>query len=158
MEIYNFLRLGNKAVKLISVKNKNAYEYEQSLHRIFNCVQFKQTNSRLLGKTLLQLGYVGLSLYAIHLYVADYPDLPVQLTFAFFCLFWAEIKIGISRNSDDRLSYVSEDLAGSGYTEWFSIPWPFVPMIPLITLIRAKPFFAMVLIIVIALIWSLFAM
>jgi hypothetical protein len=56
----------------------------------------------------------------------------------FFVLFHAEIKIGISNNTERRVNEVTEDF-NSGYTEWFAIPWPLAIFVPIVAWFRVAP-------------------
>ena len=141
MELYNFIRIGGRVVKIARFSTRQAEQHEDDLHRAFSFVQFDQTKQRRFFKGLLQCLY----LYLVYYGATSYNLTPEQLqtayigsVAAFFCLFHAEIKIEISRDSGTRLGQVNNNLS-SGYTEWFAVPWFLVPFIPLVIWHKVNP-------------------
>ena len=141
MELYNMLRIGNRAVKIARFTSCKAKQCEQDLHKAFNLVRFNQTRTRRYFKAFCQALYVYLYYYS----VTTYNLSPEQLEIAwkgsavmFFVLFHAEIKIGISNNTERRVGEVTEDF-NSGYTEWFAIPWPLAIFVPIVAWFRVAP-------------------
>jgi hypothetical protein len=141
MELYNMVRVLGRAVKVARFTSRKAKQCEQDLHKAFDLVRFNQTRTRRVFKALCQALYI----YLVYYGATSYNLNPEQLDIAykgsiamFFVLFHAEIKIGISNNTERRVAEVSEDF-NSGYTEWFAIPWPLMPFIPIATWFRVAP-------------------
>ena len=135
MELYNIIRLPIVGpVKVFSRKAKNAYMIEQDLHKTFEVVQFNQSPTRAILKEVCRVAFFVACWYGLTHYPHIYRDAEsvntiwAGIAFAYFSLFWGEIKIGISRNSDNRLGQIRDDL-NSGRTEWFRLPWPCIPVI-----------------------------
>ena len=144
MELYNFLRIGGRVIKIARFRSRKAKRCEYDLHRALNALQFQQTQNRRAVKLILQVVFAYAVYYALRTYDMNTEQLKtayIGFVVAFFTLFHAEIKIGISRDTERRIDEVNEDM-NSGYTEWFAIPWPFVLFIPLVTWFRVSPFWA----------------
>lgn len=135
MELYNIIRLPIIGpVKVFSRKAKNARLVESDLHQTFEVIQFNQSPTRAILKEVCRVAFFVACWYGLTHYPHVYESVEsvntvwLGIGFAYFSLFWGEIKIGISRNSDNRLSQIRDDLK-SGRTEWFRMPWPFIPII-----------------------------
>ena len=135
------IRIGNRAVKIARFTSCKAKQCEQDLHKAFNLVRFNQTRTRRYFKAFCQALY----LYLVYYGVTNYELSTEQLETAykgsaamFFVLFHAEIKIGISNNTERRVEEVTEDF-NSGYTEWFAIPWPLAIFVPIVAWFRVAP-------------------
>lgn len=135
------VRFGNRAVKIARFTSRKAKQCEQDLHKAFDLVRFNQTRTRRYFKAFCQALY----LFMVYYGVTNYDLSPEQLETAykgsaamFFVLFHAEIKIGISNNTERRVNEVTEDF-NSGYTEWFAIPWPLAIFVPIVAWFRVAP-------------------
>jgi hypothetical protein len=141
MELYNMIRIGGRAVKIARFTSNQAKKHERALHDAFDAVQFNQTRTRRYFKLVCQALY----LYLVYYGATNYELSTEQLQTAckgsivmFFVLFHAEIKIGISNNTERRVNEVTEDF-NSGYTEWFAIPWPLAIFVPIVAWFRVAP-------------------
>ena len=135
------LRLGGRVWTIATFKTRHAERYERDLHDAFKGRRFKQTRARRVFKALCQL----LFCYAVYYGLTEYnlPQGAEEWTYkgiivAFVTLFHAEIKVGISKSTEDRKDAINNNLR-SGYTEWFAIPWPLFFFIPLVTWFRVSP-------------------
>lgn len=135
------LRIGGRVWCVARFSHSKAEQFEDDLHKTFNTLRFKQTRGRRYFKTLCQALYLYLVYYGMTNYnmnveqtrIAEIGSLAM-----FFVLFWAEVKIGISKNVETRLNYINEDMS-SGYTEWFRVPWPLVPFIIIASWFQVRP-------------------
>lgn len=126
---------------LARFRSRNAAQREADLHSAFELVRFKQTRTRRVFKLLCQALYVYLVYYGLTTYEMNAEQQQIALygsIGAFFLLFHAEIKIGISRNTENRIQAINEDLK-SGYTEWFHIPWPLAILVPIASWFEIRP-------------------
>jgi len=141
MKLYNMLRIGGRVICVARFSHRKAEQFEADLHQTFSTLRFKQTKGRRYFKALCQVLY----LYLVYYGITEYDMSAEQARIAhigcfamFFVLFWAEVKIGISKNVETRLNYINEDLQ-SGYTEWFRVPWPVMPFIILVSWFQVRP-------------------
>ena len=151
MELYNFIRIFGAVIKIASFRTSKAKRCENDLHRALNSIQFQQTHTRRAIKLALQCVFAYAVYYAVRwseISTGQLNSAYLGTAIAFFTLFHAEIKIGISNDSDRRVGEVNDNMK-SGYTEWFAIPWPFVFFIPLVTWFRVSPLRALIGVIVI---------
>ena len=135
------IRIGGRVVKIARFTSRKAGQYESDLHKAFDLVRFEQTRSRRYFKLLCQALYLWLVYYGATNYELSAEQLKtayIGSVAMFFVLFHAEIKIGISNNTERREKEVNEDLR-SGYTEWFAVPWPIALIIPMSTWFRVAP-------------------
>ena len=135
------VRIGGRAVKIARFTSRKAKQCEQDLHKAFDLVRFNQTRTRRYFKLVCQALY----LYLVYYGVTNYELSTEQLQTAykgsiamFFVLFHAEIKIGHSEDTDQRVKQVTKDF-NSGYTEWFAIPWPLAIFVPIVAWFRVAP-------------------
>lgn len=141
--VYCLARIGPFVVHLFSDKERKAADLESNLHRQLGRFRFTQSRWRSVGKMVLQVGYVWLCYYVLTDHFEPIrPEEIENLLWCFLgaytCLFWAEIKVGISNNPKRRAREVGEDLS-SGKTEWFKAPiWLALPLV-LWVLIWVRP-------------------
>lgn len=141
MELYNLLRIGGRVICIARFRSSSAAQREADLHSAFRAVRFKQTKARRLFKLLFQAIYCYLVYYGLTNYdmSEEQADIALKGSIAVFVvLFHAEIKIGISRNTENRVEAINDDLQ-SGYTEWFHIPWPLAILIPIVSWFEVRP-------------------
>lgn len=141
MELYNLIRIFGQVFVLARFRSSAAYNNEEALHNAFDLVRFKQTKARRVFKALCQLIYISLVYYGMTEYELNAEQANIALygsIGAFFTLFHAEIKIGVSRNTESRVETINSDLS-SGATEWFHIPWPLAVLIPMVSWFQVRP-------------------
>lgn len=144
MYLYNFVRVFDRAFKVLDFQDRKARSFESELHDRLRNFRFTQSRTRIWAKRVAMLVY----LYLVHYGFAHYPavsETPEQANqtltmcgIAFFILFWVEFKVGISNNPARRLEEVNDDI-GSGGTEWFKMPLPLAVIVPVLSFFIVRP-------------------
>lgn len=151
MYVYNMIRVLDGAVNILAIKDKKARRIEKKLHGNFSLVRFGQSKTRIWFKRVLMILFWSM-VYHVFSTMPDAANIIGKwIAVTFFCLFWAEFKIGISNNPNRRIVEVNEDLGGSGSSEWFKVPIFLAILIPLFTLFVARPIFATIFTVVLSL-------
>jgi hypothetical protein len=156
MYLYNFIRIFNRAFKVVDFRDKRARSFESELHARLHNFRFTQSKTRIWAKRAAMLVYW----YMVYYGFAHYPavsETPEQANetltmcgLAFFIVFWVEFKVGISNSPARRLDEVNEDIS-SGATEWFKMPLPLALAVPVLSFFIVRPALASVVTVVVSL-------
>lgn len=129
------------AIRLAQFSTRQAKEHERALHKMLDIFRRPLTPERRASLLIGKVGFIFLSFFLIKSYTLLSTGelyLIVAILGRLSVCFAAQVKIGISNNTERRVQTINEDVS-SGFTEWFLIPWILLPLVPLVTWTRISP-------------------